>query len=245
MYLAERIPDVDTHTHTVVSGHAWSTLSENVYAAKKRGLKGLCLTEHGPEMPQGAPGYIPLSQTMLPAKLDEVRIYKGIEADIIGYDGSIDISDKYLPYCEFVIASIHQPVLPGGTTGQNTDAFINALKNPHIDILGHPDDPKAPCDFEAVVRAAVSNNKLLEMNNNSLSELRPGSLPNLIRYIELCKKMEARICVASDAHFHTMVGNVSPMMRLLDEQQYPPQLIVNLTITSFEAYLSERKRRIN
>lgn len=243
MSLADRIPEIDTHTHTVISGHAWSTLSENVNAAKQKGLKGICLTEHGPDMPQGAPGYIPLSQTMLPSDIDGVRIYKGIEADIISFDGSIDISREYLPYCEYVIASIHRPVLSGGTAKQNTDAYINALKNPYIDILGHPDDPKTPCDLEVIVKAAVRNNKLLEMNNNSLSAMRPGSLPNLIRYIELCKKMQARVCVASDAHFYTMVGNVSPMMSLLDEQQYPPRLIVNLTMKDFEAYLSERKSR--
>lgn len=243
MHLAEIIPDVDTHTHTVVSGHAWSTLTENVNAAKQRGLKGLCVTEHGPDMPQGAPGYVPLSQTMLPVEYDGVKIFKGIEADINNFNGSIDINDKYLPYCEFVIASIHQPVLSGGTTEQNTAAYINALRNPYIDILGHPENPRVPCDLEAIIRVAAENNKLLEMNNNSLSAVRPGSLPYIIRYIELCKKMQARICVASDAHFHTMVGNVSPMMKLLDEHGYPPQLIVNLTIEGFEAYLSERKRR--
>ena len=35
---------VDTHTHTILSGHAFSTLSENVAAAKARGLYGICLT---------------------------------------------------------------------------------------------------------------------------------------------------------------------------------------------------------
>ena len=49
MYNYQHI-EVDTHTHTVLSGHAWSTLNENCIAASSRGLKGLCLTEHGPAM---------------------------------------------------------------------------------------------------------------------------------------------------------------------------------------------------
>ena len=68
--LAMRVPEIDTHTHTVVSGHAWSTLTENVNSARQKGLKGICLTEHGPDMPQGAPGYTPLSQTMIPQEID-------------------------------------------------------------------------------------------------------------------------------------------------------------------------------
>lgn len=48
MQLSKMIPEVDTHTHTILSGHAWSTLSENCRAAREKGMKGLCLTEHGP-----------------------------------------------------------------------------------------------------------------------------------------------------------------------------------------------------
>lgn len=242
--LANRVPEVDTHTHTVISGHAWSTLVENVNAARHKGLKGICLTEHGPDMPMGAPGYTPLSQTMVPEEIGGIRVYKGIEANIIDFDGRTDINDEYLPYCEFVIASIHRPVLAGGTIEQNTNAYVRALQNPHVDTLGHPEDPKVPCDFESIVKEAVKQNKLLEMNNNSLSTIRAGSLSSLIEYINICKRMQARVCVASDAHFNSMVGNVSPIMRLLDELNYPPELIVNLGLEDFEKYLSERRNRL-
>ena len=242
--LTNRVPEIDTHTHTVISGHAWSTLSENVFAARQKGLKGICLTEHGPEMQGGAPSYTPLSQTMVPEEIDGIRIYKGIEANIIDFYGRMDISDEYLSYCEFVIASIHRPVLDGGTIEQNTYAYVKALQNPHVDTLGHPEDPKVPCDLESIIKEAIKQNKLLEMNNNSLSAIRTGSRSSLVKYIKLCKQMQARVCVASDAHFYNMVGNVSPIMGLLDELQYPPELIVNLTLKNFEEYLSERKSRL-
>ena len=63
--LAMRVPEIDTHTHTVVSGHAWSTLTENVNSARQKGLKGICLTEHGPDMPKELLATL-LSQTMIP-----------------------------------------------------------------------------------------------------------------------------------------------------------------------------------
>ncbi len=50
--------------------------------------------------------------------------------------------------------------------------------------------------------------------------------------------------MASDAHFDTMVGNVAPIMALLDELEFPQQLIVNLRQETFEAYLREREARI-
>ncbi|HBM74751.1 MAG TPA: phosphatase, partial [Clostridiaceae bacterium] len=44
---------IDTHTHTIVSGHAYTTLLENVKCAADKGLKMMADTEHGPAMPGG------------------------------------------------------------------------------------------------------------------------------------------------------------------------------------------------
>lgn len=45
---------VETHYHTIASGHAYSTVLEGVMYAKRYGMKGLAVTDHGPAMP-GAP----------------------------------------------------------------------------------------------------------------------------------------------------------------------------------------------
>ena len=45
---------VDLHTHTTASGHAYSTLKENIEEAKKRGIKILGMSDHGSKMPGGA-----------------------------------------------------------------------------------------------------------------------------------------------------------------------------------------------
>ena len=44
----------DLHTHTIVSGHAYTTLLENIDYCSKNGIKILGTSEHGPAMP-GAP----------------------------------------------------------------------------------------------------------------------------------------------------------------------------------------------
>ena len=43
--------ELDTHTHTLASGHAYSTISEMIDAAAQKGLKLLGITEHAPAMP--------------------------------------------------------------------------------------------------------------------------------------------------------------------------------------------------
>ena len=43
--------ELDTHAHTLVSGHAYNTMREMVQMAAEKGLKGLALTEHAPKMP--------------------------------------------------------------------------------------------------------------------------------------------------------------------------------------------------
>ena len=45
---------VDLHTHTIASGHAFSTLKENIDEAKKKGLRILGTSDHANSMP-GAP----------------------------------------------------------------------------------------------------------------------------------------------------------------------------------------------
>jgi putative hydrolase len=235
---------VDTHTHTILSGHGFSTLSENVAAARKNGLYGICMTEHGPLTPNGPPDFIPHSQRMLPDFIDGIRVYRGIEANIIDYEGKIDVPAAYLSFCEFAIASFHNFALKVGTKEENTSAYIGALRNPYIDILGHPDDPAVPCDFSALAREAVKLGKLLELNNNSLTPHRPNSKPSLVEFIKTCKKYEVRVCVASDAHFYTMIGKATPLFALLEEMEFPFELIVNLTSERFTAYLQERESRL-
>lgn len=246
MNLKSMTLEVDTHTHTVISGHAWSTLTENASAAAAKGMKGICLTEHGPQLFGGAPDYIPHSQRMLPDTVCGIRVYKGIEANILDSSGRLDIPEEFLKLVEFGIASYHPLGGNGiiiGNKEENTAAFKKVLSIPYIDIIGHADDPKVPCDLEALVLEAKKLGKLLELNNNRVAS---GIYDHsrMKDYILLCKKHGQRVCVGTDAHFSTMVGNAQPILELMDSVGFPSELVVNLTQERFESYLSERKKRI-
>jgi len=111
-------------------------------------------------------------------------------------------------------------------------------------MLGHADDSRIPSDYQAIVIEAKRQGKLLELNNNSLTPHRPNSTDGLIAYAKLCKCYDMPVCVSSDAHYHTMVGNVAPLMQLMREIDFPFELIVNMTKESFENYLKSRATRI-
>ncbi len=234
---------VDTHTHTVLSGHAWSTLRENAAAAKRHGLAGMCLTEHGHALPGSGPFFLVPAQRMLPAEVEGIRVFYGVEANIMGMDGSLDIEDRMLFASEWNIASMHDVCITPGNVDENTGAYLQALRHPAVDMLGHIDDLKTPNHFEAVVKAAAAAGRVIEVNNNSLL-IRKGSRERVEEIVRLCRKHDARVAVSSDAHFDEMVGSVAPALELLAGQAFPDELIVNRSLPAFQAYLAERSKRL-
>lgn len=235
--------EIDPHTHTVLSGHAHSTLLENARSAKEKGLKGFVITEHGPLI-VGAPPAINIpTYDLFPPEIEGVRAYHGIEANIITYDGKIDLEKKYLEKLDFVIASLHSITIKPGTKEQNTSAMIGALSNKYIDAIGHPGNAHYEIDRFEVVKTAKEQNKLLEVNNRSFV-FRKGSNVGCAEIIKLCKQLKTRIIVSSDTHFCYEVGAFEYCIKALKECDFPEELIVNATKERFEEYLAERAARI-
>jgi putative hydrolase len=235
---------IDTHTHTVLSGHAWSTLRENAVVAAKRGMAGMCLTEHGSAMPCSGPFFLTQAQRMLPPEVEGVRVYYGVEANIMDMRGGLDIEDRMLFASEWNIASMHDVCVAPGNEEENTASFKAALAHPAVDMLGHIDDAKTPNVFEEVVKEAGNRARIIEINNNSLL-MRRGSRERVETIARLCTAHGVRVAVSSDAHFDTMIGAVEPALELLERIGFPDDLIINRTRESFETYLAERAKRLD
>lgn len=231
--------------HTVLSGHAWSTLRENILQAVEVGLKGFCVTEHSGAMPGAAPEWSPVSMSMLPEYQDGLRLYRGLEADILAPDGTVCPSAEYLSKLEFCIASMHIVAAHfERSMSACTEAYLKALENPYITVLGHVDRIAFPCDLESVVRKAQECGKLIELNNASLIPARVSGHRNVFRLIELCRQYDVPVCVCSDAHYYTMVGDFNLMEAALAERDFPEELIANRTIESFDGILQKRRESI-
>jgi putative hydrolase len=235
--------EVDTHTHTVMSGHAFSTLLENVHAAKEAGLKGFVITEHGPVMQAAPPDFHTGVFCSLPETLEGIRMYHGVETNIVDFDGAIDMPEKYVRDLDFVIASIHDVIVDPSTKEQHTRALVGALNNPYVDCIGHPGNPIFPIDRVALVREAARLDKILEINNHSF-EYRTGSRENCADIIRLCKQYRVRIAIASDAHFCLSIGSFEMALAEVEAAGFPEELIVNASAERFEAYIREKKKRL-
>lgn len=234
---------VDSHTHTISSGHAYSTLQENALVAAQKRLEIIAMTDHGPSV-EGAPKRLFFSNLrVLPETICGVRILKGIEANILDYDGKIDLEDKYLKKLDWVIASFHDICIEPRSVEENTKAAIEALKNPCVDVLGHPDNPVFPVDIEKVVMFARDAGKFIEINNHSFL-VRKGSEKNCREIIKFCKKHKAKIVCGSDAHVSFSVGNFSQIMPILKELEMPEELIINTSAKKMAEYIEVRKLRI-
>lgn len=233
---------VDTHTHTISSGHAYSTVTENALVAAKKGLEMIAISDHGPSM-EGAPTYLHFANLrILPEKIAGVRILKSIEANIIDNDGRVDLRDQFLARLDFVLASLHDICIEPLNREQNTQALIGALQRPWIDAIAHPGNPVFPIYIEEVVLAAKRYNKFIEINNHSFIA-RVGSEENCREFATLCKKHEVRVICGSDAHYCENVGNFDKVVKLLEEIEMPEELVMNLSASNFETYILEKKNR--
>lgn len=233
----------DTHTHTISSGHAYSTIQENAREAYENGIRLINMSDHGPAM-NGAPFLYHFGNLgVIPQVLYGVRIIKGVELNIVSYDGEVDLPRRYLKRLELVLASFHDICIVPSTVENHTKAAIKVLENPYIDILAHPGNPQFQIDIEKVVKAAKENNKLIEINNHSFYA-RPGSENNCRDILRMCKKYGVRITTGSDAHFSFNVGKFENVESLLAEIGMPEELVITTSVEKMEDYLLERQKRI-
>ncbi|MCM8710160.1 phosphatase [Clostridium sp. SYSU_GA19001] len=233
---------VDTHTHTISSGHAYNTLLENIKEASQNGIELIATTDHGPDMPGGPHKYYFANIKVLPREINGVTVLRGCEANIIDFQGNLDIPDKIQKNLDIIIASLHDVCIRPGSKEGNTKALIGAMENPYVDIIGHCGNPVFPIDEEKVVRAAKEKNVLIEINNSSLMKggAREGSIKTCTRVAKLCKEYGVKIVIGSDAHSCFQVGRFDDAHKMLAEVGMPEELIINTQKDRILKYLKKK-----
>jgi putative hydrolase len=235
---------IDTHTHSVASGHAFSTVEELARGARRNGLKGFVLTDHGPALEGGTHRYHFSNLRVLPLKIRGVRLYRGVEANVMDREGRLDLDPYYLEKLDFVMAGMHELCLAPGSQEENTQALVAALANPYVDAISHPGNPSYPVDKRRVVMAAREFHKALEINDSSF-RIRKGSDAPCLEIAKLCAELGVRVCCGSDAHWSGDVGRLDGARAMLAAARMPLELVVNATKASFEGYLEERRVRLS
>jgi len=193
----------DLQVHSNWSDGKLSML-EMARAAAKRGIKVIAFTDHSVSL--GVTGGLSMDDhKKQQAEIEEtqkelgdsIRILHATEVEIKA-DGSLDYPDEFLASLDLVLASLHTSLRqPREKVTQRT---INAIRNPHVDIIGHPtgrlipDREPADLDMDAVLEAAAESGVALEINAH------PARLDLEDIYAKRAKEMGIPISINTDAH---------------------------------------------
>ncbi len=193
----------DFHMHTEWSDGMLSVM-EMARAARERGLATIAITDHSISLGI-ANG---LSIERLQQQATEVRaandalgpdfhVLHGTEMEIRA-DGSLDYPDEVLEKLDFVIASLHTGL--SQPREQATQRMLNAINNPHVDMIAHPtgrllpDRAGADLDMDAIIAAAAATGTILEINAN------PARLDLRDIHARMAVENGVKIAINTDAH---------------------------------------------
>ena len=138
---------LDTHTHTLASTHAYSTVAELAAHAAKKGLEAIAITDHAPELPDAPHMWHFHNLKNIPREICGVKILYGVEANILDLSGNIDMEEDVLAKLDVVNASIHGPAYRDNGAKDHTSAYEAVVTNPYVDIICHSGSPQYAYDY--------------------------------------------------------------------------------------------------
>jgi DNA polymerase (family X) len=193
----------DLHMHTTASDGTM-TVREMAEEARQRGRKYIVITDHSRSLgiANGLSIERLLEQQEEVRRVDvemspDFRVFHGTEMDI-NADGSLDYPDEILAQLDFVVASLHVSLRQ--PREQITERLLNAISNPHVDLIGHPraqyipDREPVDADMDAVFEAAKKYGTALEINAN------PRRLDLEAGFARRAVEMGILLAIDTDAH---------------------------------------------
>lgn len=193
--------DLQTHSN-------WSdgklTMLEMARAAARRGIQVIAFTDHSVSL--GVTGGLSMDDHKKQAaeikKIqkqlgDEILVLHATEVEIKA-DGTLDYPDEFLASLDLVLASLHTSLRQ--PREKVTERLLNAIRNPHVDIIGHPTGRLIPeregadLDMDAVLNAAAETGVALEINAH------PARLDLDDVYARRARELGIPISINTDSH---------------------------------------------
>ncbi len=184
----------DYHTHTKFS-HGKGTILENALSAKEKGLKGITISDHGFSHPAFGMRRWRLdkmkSQCLEAERQTGIKVNLGIESNILGERGRIDVKEKDYEKLDMILAGVHRMIFFDTVADfcklhlsnifcstfkqkpakwlidYNTKAYVNAIKNNPIDILTHM-NYLVYADAKTVAKACADYGTYIEINTKKI-----------------------------------------------------------------------------
>jgi putative hydrolase len=236
----------DYHTHTKYSDGS-NTSADILKMARKEGYKEIAITDHGC-------GNKVMGLTMekidklhseivaLRQQYPEIKIYQGYEADIMGFDGTVDLNDELISKFDIILIGFHPFVSPNsfkekfnfvlgnglfckvlGYTkkriDKNTDALIKALTNYPIDIVAHLNH-HMKVDSKRIGTFCAENGIYIEINYKHLR--------NMKEIINDLLPTNCMFIANTDCHDVKKVNNMDKIYDFIVENDIPFDRVANL-----------------
>lgn len=235
----------DYHTHTKYSdGHI--TVRENIQAAFDAGLSDISITDHGYNSPDFG-SLTPAKMIKQRVEIEEIKsefpmlnIRRGVEANIIGSDGTIDLTEKDYEDFDYIIAGFHAPTKPKnfksfrelylnsyfyflGTSSsareRNTKTYINMVKKYPIAIIAHINH-LTRVNVKEVAKCCADYGTYIELNAKYISDMSYTALEEMLA-------TDVTFIANSDGHYVEHVGNFSRIIKYLENYPEIETKIVN------------------
>lgn len=236
----------DYHTHTKYS-HGKGSVLDNAKRACELGLKEIGITDHGFSHPAFG-----LTKRKIPSLIQDcvsatkqtgVKVLVGIESNILGTDGTVDLKQKDYDKFDLFLAGFHKFVLykpgtlfstfvpnfinstfnvknvPKSLIKRNTKAYINVIKNNPVDVITHLNFC-VYADAVEVAKCAADYGTYIELSakKTHLSD----------EEIYLVAKTGVKFIINSDAHTPNRIAEISLIEKTLQRVDVPRDLIANI-----------------
>ena len=234
----------DYHTHTVYT-HGKSTIEEQVLSAIDKGLKEIAITEHSYKHfahPVNRDHIKVMREEVdrLNEKYPEIKVLLGIECNLLGLNGEIDIDDEVEEMLDLVVLGYHKMFKPTfknlfrflipNTFGVfrpskrrielNTMAYINAMKNHKIDIIAHLKYGNCMVDVAKIAEFASTNGAYIELNGKRIN-FTDEEIKSII-------DSGAKLIIDSDAHIAHKVGENNHALNIITRLHIDEKYVANL-----------------
>ena len=252
----------DYHTHTTYS-HGKGSIMDNALAAKEAGLKEVAITDHGFSHPAFG---------MRRRKLDRmkkecenaseetgVKVLLGIESNLLGGKGVIDVKEKDYEKLDIILAGVHRFVMYAGISDAfkllgsnffcttfkvrpaewlvkyNTKVYVEAIKKYPIDIITHT-NYLCFADAAEVAKACADYGTYFEINTKKIH----------LTEEEWQKVFDTKVnfIINSDAHFPSRVGDAVLFDELKKTIDFPLDRIHNIGDKHPEFRFAEFKKKL-
>ncbi|MFZ7121704.1 MAG: PHP domain-containing protein [Eubacteriaceae bacterium] len=236
----------DLHTHTNYS-HGKNTIEENIIQAIDIGLEKIVISDHGSgHFLYGVKSnhWMQMREIIndMRKKYPQIEILLGIEANIIGIDGHIDIMEEDFEIYDVIYVGYHYGIVPYSIKDffmfycfnflakalpflrkkarvVNTKALLNVMDKYPIFMITHP-GAKVPIDIDKIAEKAAQLGIVLEVNasHGHLSE----------EEINIAKKYQVKFAINSDAHIKENIGEVKKGIDAVKYASIPIENIINV-----------------